>query len=142
MLYSDAEIRQYIRQVVREAKDTARVDTGYLKRSIKGDLIGRNKSVEFREIFYGAYGTNSKLVEIAKRIMPKDIQWKVVLVDEDGNEQAVKGTTRTGRTISASKITSGNISTNRIKDLIRLIKSKASGKEADDRRKASTEDNN
>ena len=84
MPYSDAEIREYIRKVVREAKDTANVDTGFLKRSIKGDLIGRNKSVEFREIFYGAYNNNSRLVQIAERIMPKDLQWKVIFVDEEG----------------------------------------------------------
>jgi hypothetical protein len=81
--YTDGEIRQYIREVVREAKNTARVDTGYLKRSIRGDLIGKNKSVEFRQAHYGAENENSKLLEIAERIMPKDLQWKVILENED-----------------------------------------------------------
>ena len=130
MQYSDAEIREYIRRVVREAKDTAKVDTGYLKRSIKGDLIGRNKSVEFREIFYGAYNNNSRLVQIAERIMPNDIPWKVIFVDEEGREEEIKGKTRTGRTISRKSITSENISTSKIKALISAIK--ANGKETDD----------
>lgn len=130
MQYSDAEIREFIRRVVREAKDTAKVDTGYLKRSIKGDLIGRNKSVEFREIFYGAYNNNSRLVQIAERIMPSDIPWKVIFVDEEGREEEIKGRTRTGRTISRKSITSENISTSKIKALISAIR--ANGKKTDD----------
>ena len=102
--YTDGEIRQYIREVVREAKSTANVDTGYLKRSIRGDLIGRNRSVEFREIFYGAYNENSKLLEIAQRIMPNDINWKIVYENEEGDETTIKGRTRTGRTIRRSSI--------------------------------------
>lgn len=130
MQYSDAEIREYIRRVVREARDTARVDTGYLKRSIKGDLIGRNKSVEFREIFYGAYNNNSRLVQIAERIMPSDIPWKIIFVDEEGREEEIKGKTRTGRTISRKSITSENVSTSKIKALISAIK--ANGKKNND----------
>ena len=140
MPYSDAEIREYIRKVVREAKDTANVDTGFLKRSIKGDLIGRNKSVEFREIFYGAYNNNSRLVQIAERIMPKDLQWKVIFVDEEGAETNIEWTTRTGRKISRKQITSGNVSTSKIKALIASIK--ANGKETDDTGKRSKETDN
>lgn len=128
MPYSDAEIREYIRRVVRETKDTARVDTGYLKRSIRGALIGRNKSVEFREVFYGAYNNNSKLIEIANRIMPNDIEWRVIFEDEDGNETQIEGKTRTGRTIKRKEITSANVSTSKIKALIKSIQN---GKKAD-----------
>ena len=123
MQYSDAQIRQYIREVVREAKSTAKVDTGFLKRSIRGDLIGRNKSVEFREIFYGAYNNNSKLIDIAKRIMPKDIQWKVIFEDENGNETQIEGKSRTGRVIRRKEITSSNVGTDKIKALIKSIQS-------------------
>ena len=137
MPYSDGEIREYIRRVVREAKDTANVDTGFLKRSIRGALIGRNRSVEFREIFYGAYNNNSRLIEIANRIMPNDIQWKVIFIDEEGNETSIKGKTRTGRSISRKAITSENVSTSKIKALISSIK--ASGKKTDDTREGSKE---
>lgn len=140
MAYSDGEIREYIRKVVREAKDTANVDTGFLKRSIRGALIGRNKSVEFREIFYGAYNNNSRLIEIANRIMPNDIQWKVIFIDEEGNETAIKGKTRTGRTISRKAITSENISTSKIKALISAIK--ANGKETDNTGEGSSKTDN
>ena len=87
--YSIGEIRQFIRAVVREAKDTAKVETGYLKRSIKGDWIGRTKSVEFRQVFYGAENGNSKLLEIATRVMPKDLKWKVILVGEEGEDVSI-----------------------------------------------------
>lgn len=135
--YTDGEIRQYIREVVREAKSTANVDTGFLKRSIRGDLIGRNRSVEFREIFYGAYNENSKLLEIAQRIMPKDINWKIVYENEEGDETTIKGRTRTGRTIRRSSITSENISSQKIKALIASIR----GKKKDDTGEGNREDN-
>jgi len=135
--YTDGEIRQYIREVVREAKSTANVDTGYLKRSIRGDLIGRNRSVEFREIFYGAYNENSKLLEIAQRIMPNDINWKIVYENEEGDETTIKGRTRTGRTIRRSSISSNNISSPKIKALIQSIR----GKKKNDTREGNREDN-
>ena len=135
--YTDGEIRQYIREVVREAKSTANVDTGYLKRSIRGDLIGRNRSVEFREIFYGAYNENSKLLEIAQRIMPNDINWKIVYENEEGDETTIKGRTRTGRTIRRSSISSNNISSPKIKALIQSIR----GKKKDDTGEGNREDN-
>jgi len=135
--YTDGEIRQYIREVVREAKSTANVDTGFLKRSIRGDLIGRNRSVEFREIFYGAYNENSKLLEIAQRIMPNDINWKIVYENEEGDETTIKGRTRTGRTIRRSSITSNNISSPKIKALIQSIR----GKKKNDTGEGDREDN-
>ncbi len=126
--YTDGEIRQYIREVVSEAKRSANVDTGFLKRSIKGALIGRNRSVEFREIFYGAYNENSKLLEIAQKIMPKDIDWRIIYEDEEGETTTIKGTTRTGRTIRRSTITSENVSTKNIKTLISSIRGKRKNK--------------
>lgn len=126
MPYSDAEIREYIRRVVRETKDTARVDTGYLKRSIRGNWFGGIAT--FREIVYGAYNGNAQLIENAKRIMPKDIPWQVIFVDEDGKEQSIEGKTKTGRTIRRKEITSDNVSTSKIKALIKSIQN---GKKAD-----------
>jgi len=118
------EINQIIREVVSEAKSTARVETGFLKRSIRGILIRKNNSVEFRQIFYGVYRDNSDLIRIAQKRMPKDISWKVISEDEEGREVNVKATTRTGRTISRKAITSENIFTSKIKSLIALIRGK------------------
>ena len=130
MTYTDGEIKTFIRNVVREAKATANVDTGFLKRSIKGDLIGRNKTVEFRQIVYGAYNNNSRLVQIAERIMPNDIQWKVIFLDEEGGETSIQGKTRSGRTITRKAITSESIGTSKIKALIKSLGT--SGKAKDD----------
>jgi len=140
MPYSDAEIRQYIRDVVSETKKTAKVDTGFLKRSIKGALIGRDKSIEFREVFYGVYNENSKLLENAKRMLPKVLVWKVVFVDEDGNETQVEGKTRTGRKISRKEIGSENIQSKNIKALIASIK--ARGETKDDTGKTNRSNDN
>jgi len=118
------EINQIIREVVSEAKSTAKFETGFLKRSIKGTIVGRNKSVEFRQVFYGVYNDNSQLIRIAEKRMPKDISWKVISQDEDGREVNIKATTRTGRTISRQAITSENIFTSKIKALINLIRGK------------------
>lgn len=120
--YDNGQIRQYIREVVSEARRTANVETGYLKRSISGALIGRDRSVEFRQIFYGAYNNNSKLVEIAERIMPNDLKWKVIFEDEEGEETTISAKTRTGRKISTRAVTSGNSSTLKIKALISVLK--------------------
>ncbi len=139
MAYTDGEIRQYIREVVREAKDTAKVDTGFLRRSIKGALIGRDKSIEFEQIVYGAYNNNSRLIQIAERIVPNDLKWKVTFINEDGETTEVKGKTRTGRTIARRQITSESIGTSKIKQLIKSIQI---GKTKDDGTESSREENN
>ena len=135
--YTDGEIRQYIREVVREAKSTANVDTGFLKRSIRGDLIGRNRSVEFRQVVYGAYNENSKLLEIAQRVMPNDLPWKIIYEDEEGGEASVIGKSRSGRTIRRKSISSENVSSPKIKALISYIR----GKKKNDTGEGNREDN-
>jgi len=122
--YTVGELKTIVRDVVREAKSQARVETGYLKRSIRGDVIGRNNSLEFRQVVYGVYNQNSKLVEIAERMIPDDIQWKVVLEDEEGNETQATGITRTGRRISRSSISSLIGGTTKIKALIDSLRGK------------------
>lgn len=129
MAYSDAEIKAFVKQVVDETKSTARIDTGFLKRSIRGNWF--DGIATFREIFYGAYNRNSRLIENAKRIMPKEIPWQVIFVDEEGREQQIEGKTRTGRTIRRKEITSENVSTSKIKALIKSIQD---GKENNDTR--------
>lgn len=138
MQYSDAEIRRLIKQVVSETKDTAKVDTGFLKRSIRGNWFGGIAT--FREIFYGAYNGNSRLIENAKRIMPKEVQWRVIFVDEDGNEQRIEATTRTGRKLSSKTVTSRNVGTDKIKALIQKIKN--AKKENNDTGKTDSETDN
>jgi hypothetical protein len=121
MEYTVGQIRQYIREVIRASKNTARVDSGLLKDTMRGAYIGRTKSIEFRQLFYGAYGTNSKLIANAERIIPNDLPWKVIFEDEDGRETTVKGKTRTGREIRRSAISQANIGTDKIKQLLKSL---------------------
>ena len=121
MEYSRDDKIRLGQEVVRATRRTAKVDTGFLKRSIRATL--ERDVIVFREVFYGAYNDNSKLVENAKQIMPKEIEWKVIFVDEEGRETNVEATTRTGRKISRKSITSENISTKNIKKLIATLAS-------------------
>lgn len=122
---SAAEIRRFIKQVVDETKDTARVDTGFLRRSIRGNWF--QGMATFRQIFYGVYNDNSDLIDNVKRIMPRDIPWKVISQDEEGRDISTKGVSKSGRTISRNAITSDNIGTSKIKALISSIKSVLNG---------------
>lgn len=126
---SVAEIESYIKKVVDETKSTAHVDTGFLRRSIRGNWF--RGVATFREVFYGAYNDNAKLIENAKEIMPSDIPWRVIFVDEDGRETEVEGKSRTGRTISRKVVTSSNASTKNMKALITSIRRKNAKKKDD-----------
>jgi hypothetical protein len=119
MEYSRDDKIRFGQQVVRETRKTARVDTSFLKQSIRATL---DKGViVFREVFYGAFNENAKLIENAQRIMPKEIEWKVIFVDKQGRETTVEGKTRTGRTIRRKSVSSENVSTNKIKSLIKAL---------------------
>lgn len=128
MTYSVGQIRQYIREVIRTSKNTARVDSGLLKDTMRGAYIGKTNSIEFRQLFYGAYGTNSRLIANAKRIIPKDLEWVVFFEDEQGREITIKGKTRTGRDIRRSAVSSANIGTDKIKQLLKSLKIADGGK--------------
>lgn len=128
MTYSRDDKIRLGQEVVRATRATAHVDTGLLKRSIRATL--ERNVIVFREIYYGAFNENAQLVENAKRIMPKEIDWKVIFVDEDGREKTIEATTRTGRTISTKQVSNTNQSTNKIKALISAIR--ANGKAKDD----------
>ena len=83
--YNEGQIKTLIRDIVREAQNTAKVDTGYLKRSISGNWVANNNRIEFEQIFYGAKNGNSRLLEIAKSTIPSDVNWSVILFDDFGN---------------------------------------------------------
>ena len=139
MAFTIGEIKQFIREVVREAKIAAKVDSGLLKDSIRGAYNQKKDLVEFRQMFYGAYLENSKLVEIAQRVMPKGIDWKVIFIDEFGRETFVKGKTRTGRKVRRSVISSVSSSTTKIKSLISAFRTTKKERAAAAKAKAAKE---
>lgn len=81
-------------RVVDMSKKTAHVDTGALKRSINY-TVARGQIV-FRQLFYGQYHDNSKLIQNAARIM-KGIPYTIEELDEEGNVQKALYKTASGR---------------------------------------------
>ena len=128
MEYSRDDKIRLGQEVVRATRKTARVDTGFLKRSIRATLD--KGVVVFREIFYGAFNGNAELVQNAQRIMPKEIEWKVIFVDEEGRETTIEATTRTGRKISRKSISSSSSSTSKIKSLLTALQNNGKAKDS------------
>ena len=135
MEYSRDDKIRLGQEVVRATRKTAKVDTGFLKRSIRATL--EKNVIVFREIFYGAFNGNAELVENAQRIMPIEIEWKVIFVDEDGRETMIEAKTRTGRKISRKSVSSSNASTSKIKSLLKALKN--NGEKKDGRTEANRE---
>jgi hypothetical protein len=108
--------------IVAEAKRTARVYQGTLKRSIRYTV--RNGVYEFRQTYYGIYGDNSQLEELVKKKMPRGVPYKIILLNVDGTVNE-KRKTRQGRTSQRSAI--GSLirqGTSKIKALISRIRGK------------------
>ena len=119
---TDLEVRAIAQEIVNKAKATARVDQGTLRRSIGFTYV--RGTVTFRQIYYGDFGTNSKLEEIARRYMPRGIPYKVVLTEFGGKTYEV-GKTKQGRATNriVDRVINNSTSKN-IKALITAIKKK------------------
>jgi len=121
-LLSEVEIRAIAQRIVDQSKSTARVDTGALRRSISYTYV--RGVVIFRELYYGQFGTNSKLEKNAIRLMPNGVEWKIIYTDFGGNTREV-GRTRMGRRRQSSAIDSVlRAGTTKIKDLINRVRGK------------------
>jgi hypothetical protein len=116
----DEQLTRAIAQdIVNEAKRTARVDQGTLKRSIRYTV--RNGVFEFRQTYYGIYGDNSQLEELVRKKMPNGTPYKIILLNVDGTVNE-SGKTKQGRTSQRSSIGSLIRSgTSKIKALISRI---------------------
>ena len=93
-MLSEDEIRAVASEVVRRAKATARVDQGTLRRSIAYTYV--RGIVTFRQIYYGEYGDNSKLEQIAAQLMPNGVEYRIQLTEFGGATREVSRT-KTGR---------------------------------------------
>lgn len=121
-MLSDTEIRAIAQKVVDESKRTARVDDGTLKRSIRQTVT--RGVYEFREIYYGQYGTNSMLEENAAKMMPRGVPWKIIYLEIDGSTREV-GKTKQGRASQRSSLNSlVKSTTSKIRALIAQRKKK------------------
>jgi len=115
------EIRTIAKSIVDKAKATARVDQGTLKRSIAYTYI--RGLVTFRQIYWGDFGDNSQLEELARQYMPNGIAYNIVLT-ELGGDTYEKGKTKQGRTTQRKALTEAKNTSKNIKALIASIKKK------------------
>ena len=128
-MLSEAEIRAIASTVVQRAKATARVDQGTLKRSIAYTYV--RGVVTFRQIYYGEYGDNSKLEEIARELMPNGVEYRIELTDFGGGRVEISRTKSGRRKQSTILETISRTGSSNIKKLISkvLSRKKANGKE-------------
>jgi hypothetical protein len=96
-MLTEAEARALGAKIVAASKETAHVDTGYLKRSIAFTYV--RQVMIFRQVFYGVYYENSKLEKYINQYIPSGQQWKIILTDMGGVEIEV-GRTQSGRAVS------------------------------------------
>lgn len=105
-------------QVVDRSKKTAHVDTGALKRSINY-TVARGQIV-FRQLFYGQYYDNSKLIQNAARIM-KGIPYTIEEMDEEGNVQKALYKAASGRAFTTPEPKAGKNASRGAKALIEKL---------------------
>jgi len=119
-MLTTAEIRVIAQKIVNLSKASSRIDTGFLRRSISY-TIEQNVFI-FVEVFYGQFGTNSKLEANAKRLMPSGVKWRMRYTDINRNVLE-EGSVQTGRS-SINKITDiiGRQSTTAVTALINKIR--------------------
>lgn len=118
-MLTESEAREVANKVVSAAKNTAHVDTGALKRSIsytyvKGEII-------FRQLFYGAFGENSLLEDLANKIIPKGQAWKVILTSFNGETVEVGKKSSGRRTRNTTTKYNPVQTTEKIKKLISSV---------------------
>lgn len=117
----ESEIRMIAKSIVDKAKATARVDQGTLKRSIAYTYV--RGEVIFRQIYYGSFGDNSLLEDLARQYMPFGVPYRVILT-ELGGDTYEKGKTKQGRSTQKRALTAAKNTTSNIKKLIATIKKK------------------
>lgn len=98
-----AELRAIINQIEVKSKKQSRVDTGMLERSIYG-IINERGVAEFGEMFYGQFGTNSRLAENIKSMFPRNEPYRLIYYDFDGNEYVKQEKTQRGRVIERENL--------------------------------------
>lgn len=119
---TELEIRAIGAKIVLLSKGTARVDTGALKRSISFSYV--KKVMIFRELFYGQFGTNSRLEKNARKLVPNGVEWKIIYTEFGGKTVEISRT-RKGRATQRTVLGGLNRgASNNIKALIARNKAK------------------
>ncbi len=100
-MLDELTVRAIAQDVVDRAKRTAHVDQGSLKKSIAYTYI--RGLVTFRELYYGQWNNNSELEDLAKRLIPNGIAWRIVYTKLGGDTYEV-GKTKQGRALQRNVI--------------------------------------
>ena len=119
--YTEKELRAIGSEIVAKSKGGARVDTGYLKRSISY-VLGKNNLLIFTEVFYGQFGDNSDLEENIRAMVPDGLPWELIYTDEDGGVEQVVKSSASGRlsvTNATKATTRKSLGINGIKNFLR-----------------------
>lgn len=82
------ELKEIAKEIVKKSKETARVDTGFLKRSISY-VVNLEGVITFTEAYYGQIDGNSQLLENIKKMFPEDEPYKYCTQDENGKVTVV-----------------------------------------------------
>jgi hypothetical protein len=113
------EIRAIAQKVVDISKGSARVDTGFLRRSISYTV---EKDVYvFVQVFYGEFKNNSKLEANARRLMPSGVKWRIRYTDVN-RRILEEGKINTGRNSLGSIVGKLRQSTTAVAGLINRIR--------------------
>ena len=119
--YTESELRAIGSDIVAKSKGGARVDTGFLKRSISY-VLGRDNLLIFTEVFYGQFGDNSNLEENIRAMIPDGLPWELIYTDEDGGVEQVVKSSASGRlsiTNATKATTRKSLGINGIKNFLR-----------------------
>ena len=121
-MLSTSEIRAIAQKVVNISRSSARRDTGFLARSISY-TVERDVYI-FVEVFYGQYGSNSKLERNAARLMPYGVKWRMRYTDIN-RKTLQDGSIKTGRSSVGKIVDTLRQSTTAVTSLINRLRGKA-----------------
>jgi len=126
--YTDADKLRIAQEVIDKTKKSAHYDTGRLYRSLYRYLSRGN--IIFKEMFYGMYNDNSDLVQNAITMMPREIQWQVILIGEDGQPYTGTLKTKSGKILRSTNIGTHTGASRNIKKFLNALAK--NGKETKD----------
>lgn len=76
------EQEELARKIVDQAKRSSKVDTGALRRSMSFGYV--NGILTFRELYYGQFGENSDLEDLATKMIPRGTPWQMQYTEFGG----------------------------------------------------------
>ena len=82
------DLKTIANEIVKKSKETAKVDTGLLKRSISY-VVNLDGIITFTQFHYGELDGNSQLVENIKKMFPENEPYIYCTQGKDGSQRVV-----------------------------------------------------